>query len=161
MYFFADSSVYMLTLPEEDGSIFFPGRRIFGWIALAEMMDSCYMNPHGASSFLSPWNLARQEENDGALPDSSLKKTPSLPIALIWNSVISHKSQVDNSSEGLGVPTQLSAPGGSNHFMSFQQSGSMLMMMTTDQSLFHLLKQYLVLTRGCDICYQTPSQLGY
>jgi hypothetical protein len=93
-----------LTLPEEDESIFFPGsRRIFGWIALAEMMDSCYMNPHGTSSFLSPWNLARQEENDAALPDSSLKKTqPSLPIALIWNSVISHKSQVDNSSERFG-----------------------------------------------------------
>lgn len=67
------------------------------------MMDSCYMNPHGTSSFLSPWNLARQEENAAALPDSSLKKTPpSLPIALIWNSVISLKSQVDNSGEGFG-----------------------------------------------------------
>jgi hypothetical protein len=115
---------------------FFPGRRIFGWIALVEMMDSCYMNPHGTSSFLSPWNLARQEENDDALPDPSLKKTqPSLPIALIWKSVISHKSQWTTAMKGLGVPTQLSAPGSSNHLMSFQQSGSMLlMMMTTDHS---------------------------
>ncbi len=79
------------------------------------------MNPHGASSFLSPWNLARQEENDHALPDSSLEKTPpSLPIALIWNSVISHKSQWTTAVKGLGVPTKLSARGSSNHFMSFQ-----------------------------------------
>jgi hypothetical protein len=60
----------------------------------------------------------------------------------------SHKSQWTTAVKGLGVPTQLSAPGSSNHLMSFQQSSSMLMMMTTDQSLFHLLKQYLVLTKG-------------